>query len=168
METFLNTQFLHSLRFRRLEIHYSQFLKATTSEWSRKPGSTSVSACTRGYYRFGLMDFRNFFIPYVFRGQVIHFLLFLEANMSEWPRKSRSTSGFGGSTRWYCRLGPMDFSNFSIPYVFHVKESIFRSITKLSCSGDLENPGQLLVLQKLEGTEVWVLWIFVRGRAHII
>ena len=81
--------------------------------------------------------------------------------MSEWPRKSRSTSGFGG-TRWYCRLGPMDFRNFSIPYVFHVKESIFfRSITKLSCSNDLENPGQLPVLQKLEGTDVWVLWIFV-------
>ena len=55
----------------------------------------------------------------------------------------------------------MDFSNFSIPYVFHVKEPIFRSITKLPCSGDLENPGQLPVLQKLGGTEVWVLWIFV-------
>ena len=67
--------------------------------------------------------------------------------------------------RRYSRIlsirGPMDFSNFSIPYVFHVKESIFRSITKLPCSGDLKNPGQLPVLQKLEGTEVWVLWIFV-------
>ena len=61
----------------------------------------------------------------------------------------------------YCRFGPMDFSNFSIPYVFHVKESIFSSITKLPCSGDLETPGQLPVLQKFEGTEVWVLWIFV-------
>ena len=74
--------------------------------------------------------------------------------------KSRSTSGFGG-TRRYCRLGPMDFSNFFIPYVFHVKESIFRSITKLPCFDDLENPSQLPVLQKPEGTEDWVLWIFV-------
>ena len=31
----------------------------------------------------------------------------------------------------------------------------------LPCSGDLENPGQLPVLQVLEGTDDWVLWIFV-------
>ena len=47
----------------------------------------------------------------------------------------------------------MDFYNFFISYVFEVKESIFGSFTKLSCSGDLENPGQLPVLQVLEGTD---------------
>ena len=46
----------------------------------------------------------------------------------------------------------MDFRNFFIPYVFEVKESIFRSFTRLAYSGDLENPGQLPVLQVLKGT----------------
>ena len=55
----------------------------------------------------------------------------------------------------------MDFCNFFMPYVFEVKESIFRSFTKLVYSGDLENPGQLPVLQVLEGTVDWVVWIFV-------
>ena len=39
----------------------------------------------------------------------------------------------------------MDFRNFFISYVFKVKESISRGVTKLPCSGDLENPGQLPV-----------------------
>ena len=51
----------------------------------------------------------------------------------------------------------MDFCNFVIPYIFEVKESISRSFTKLSCSDDLENPGQLPVSQVLEGTDDWVL-----------
>ena len=54
----------------------------------------------------------------------------------------------------------MDFRNFFIPYVFEVKESISRSFTKLQCSGDLENPDQLPVLE-FEGTFDWVLWISV-------
>ena len=55
----------------------------------------------------------------------------------------------------------MDFRDFSIPFVFEVKESIFRSFTKLLCSGNLENPDQLPVLQVLKGTDDQVLWIFV-------
>ena len=55
----------------------------------------------------------------------------------------------------------MDFSNFFIPYVFDVNESVFRSFTRPLCSGDLENPSQLPVLLELEGTDGWVLWIFV-------
>ena len=55
----------------------------------------------------------------------------------------------------------MDFSNFFIPYVSDVKESVYRSFTRPLCSGNLENPGQLPVLQELEGTDDWVLWIFV-------
>ena len=55
----------------------------------------------------------------------------------------------------------MDVRNFFIPYVFEVKESIFCTFTELPCSGDLENPGQLPVLQVLEGTDNWVLWMCV-------
>ena len=55
----------------------------------------------------------------------------------------------------------MDFSNFFIPYVFDVKESVFCSFPQLSYAGDVENPGQLPVLQELEGINDWVLWIFV-------
>ena len=55
----------------------------------------------------------------------------------------------------------MDFRNFFILYVFEVKKSIFDSFAKLLYSGDLENPGQLPVLQVLEGTDDWVSWIFV-------
>ena len=54
----------------------------------------------------------------------------------------------------------MDFRNFSIPYVFEVKESISRSFPKLLCLSDLENPSQLPVLQILKGTDDWVLLIF--------
>ena len=55
----------------------------------------------------------------------------------------------------------MDFSNFFIPNVFDVNESVSRSFTRPLCSGDLENPSQLAVLLELEGSDGWVLWIFV-------
>ena len=55
----------------------------------------------------------------------------------------------------------MDFRNFFIPYIFEVEESVSRSFTKLLCSGDLENLGQLPVSQVFEGTDERVLWIFV-------
>ena len=55
----------------------------------------------------------------------------------------------------------MDFSTFYNPYVFEVNEFILSSFTKLPCSVDLENPGQLTVLQELEGTDNLVLCIFV-------
>ena len=95
-----------------------------------------------------------------FRGQGIHFTLFLKATMFGWSRKSRSTSGFRG-TLGYCRLSLMDFSNFFISYVSDVKKSVYRSFTRPLCSGNVENPGQLPVLQELEGTDSWVSWIFV-------
>ena len=50
------------------------------------------------------------------------------------------------------------FSYFFISYVFEVGKFIFDGFTKLLCSGDLENPGQLPVLQRLEGTYDWVSW----------
>ena len=55
----------------------------------------------------------------------------------------------------------MDFRNFFTPYVFEVEESISRSFTKLPCSRYLINLGQIPVLQVLESTDDWVLWIFV-------
>ena len=55
----------------------------------------------------------------------------------------------------------MDFRNSFITYVFEVKEYIFHSFSELPCLDDFENPGQLPVLQVLEGTDDWVLWIFV-------
>ena len=55
----------------------------------------------------------------------------------------------------------MDFSNFFIPCVFDVNESVFRSFTRPLCLGDLENLSQLPVLLELKGTDGWVLWIFV-------
>ena len=66
-----------------------------------------------------------------------------------------STSGFG-VTLGYCRLGLMDFSNFYNPHVLDVNESVFGSFAQ-PYSGDLENPGQLPVLQELEGTDNLVL-----------
>ena len=54
----------------------------------------------------------------------------------------------------------MDFSNFYNPYVLDVNESVFGSFAQ-PCSGDLENLGQLPVLQELEGTDNLVLCIFV-------
>ena len=55
----------------------------------------------------------------------------------------------------------MYFCYFIILHVIKVEESIFHSFTKLSCSGNLGNPGQLPVSQVLEGTDDWVLRIFV-------
>ena len=55
----------------------------------------------------------------------------------------------------------MDFSNFFILYVSDVKESVYRCFTRPLCSDNLENLSQLPVLQELEGTDGWVLWIFV-------
>ena len=55
----------------------------------------------------------------------------------------------------------MDFCNFFIPYVFEIKESISRGVTKLPCSSDLENPDQLPVSEVLQGTVDLVLWISV-------
>ena len=94
-----------------------------------------------------------------FRVQGIYFQQFHEATMFGWPRKSRSTSGFGG-TIGYSRLSLMDFSYSHNPYVLDVKESVFGSFAQ-PCSSDLKNLGQLPVLQELEGTDNLVLCILV-------
>ena len=50
----------------------------------------------------------------------------------------------------------MDFSNFYNPHVLDVNESVVGSVAQ-PYSGDLENLGQLPVLQELEGTDNLVL-----------
>ena len=79
--------------------------------------------------------------------------------MFGWPRKSRSTSGTGGTWRywWFCL---MNFWKFFTIYVFEVREFISDISTELPCLGDLENCGQLPVQEVLEGTDDFVLWIF--------
>ena len=74
-----------------------------------------------------------------FQGQGILFSQFHKATMFGRLRKSRSTSGFTGA-RGYWWLGLMDFLDFFIPYVFEVKESIFRFFTEQPCLIDLDNP----------------------------
>ena len=59
-------KFFHSLRFRSQEIHFWQFHKATMFGWPRKSRSTSGFTGAQGYWWLGLMDFRNFFISYIF------------------------------------------------------------------------------------------------------
>ena len=153
------SQFLYFLRFWDWGIHFWQFHKTIMFGWLRKSRSTSGFTGARGYWWLSLMEFRNFFIVLRFWGQGIHFCQFHEAAMFGWPRKSRSTSGFTGA-QGYWWLGHMDFRNFFIFYVFEVEESIFEIFTKLTCLGDFENPGQLPILQVLEGTDDCVLCIF--------
>ena len=83
-----------------------------------------------------------------FRGWGIHFRYSYWATMFWWPRKSRSTSGTGG-TRRYWWLCLMNFWYFFNIYVFEIKKSISDIPTELPCSGDLENPGQLPVQEVL-------------------
>ena len=54
----------------------------------------------------------------------------------------------------------MDFSNFFVPYVFDVDESVFRSFTHPFCSGDLENLSRLPVLHELQATDDWAFTSF--------
>ena len=84
------------------------------------------------------MDFRNFFISYIFKvNESISrsFTKLPESGDLENPGQLPVSEVLVG----YCRLGLMDFRNFFIPYVFDVKDSVFRSFTLLFCSGDLDN-----------------------------
>ena len=55
----------------------------------------------------------------------------------------------------------MNFHYFFSIHVFEVKESNADIPTDLPCSGDLETPGQLPVQEVLEGTDDFVLCIFI-------
>ena len=100
-------------------------------------------------------EFSKFFHYLCFREWGIHFRYSHWATMFRWPRKSRSTSGTGGTWRywWLCL---MNFRNFFTIYVFEGGKSISNIPIELLCSGDLENPGQLPVQEVL----MILLWIF--------
>ena len=115
-------------------IHFWQFHQAAIFGWTRKSRSTFGFTEAWGYWWLGLMDFRNFFTPCVFEVKKSIFGSFTKLLCFGWPRKSRSTSGFT-ETRGYWWLGLTDVRNFSIPYIFEVKESIPRSFTKLNMFG---------------------------------
>ena len=107
------------------------------------------------------------FLHYLcFRGHGIHCWYSYWATMFGWSRKSRSTSGTGGTWRywWFCL---MDFHNFFSIYVFRVKESIADIPSELLCLGDLENLGQLLVQEVHRGTDDYVLWNFIISQLYM-
>ena len=93
------------------------------------------------------------FLQYLcFRGQGIHYWHSYWATLFGWPRKSGSTSGSRATPRywWLCL---MDFHNIFTIYVFKVRESFADISTELPCLGDLENPGQLPVLEVFKVTQ---------------
>ena len=83
---------------------------------------------------YGFLKFLHYLC---FRGWGIHFWYSYWATMFRWPRKFRSTSGTGGTWRywWLCL---MDFWNFFTIYVFEGEESISDIPIELPCFGDLE------------------------------
>ena len=66
---------------------------------------------------------------------------------------------FAGARRYWW-LDLMDFRNFFIPNVFEVKKSIFRSFTKLPCSGVLESSSQLPVQELYSEVQMIVSYGF--------
>ena len=106
------------------------------------------------------MDFRNFFISYVFKVKETNSRKFHKATIcSDYlknPGQLPVLQVLEGSNDWVSWI----FVISSISYVFKIKKTISRKFTKLPCSGDLENPGQLPVLQVLEGTDDWVFMYF--------
>ena len=84
------------------------------------------------------------------------FLTFSKSCHVRVTSKIKSTSGSTSDccvNRGYCGFGCMYSCYFINLYVFEVEESVSRRFKKLPCSGDLENPGQLPVLQALDGTD---------------
>ena len=111
------------------------------------------------------MDFRNFFTTYVFGVKKSIFGSLTELPCSgdlENPDQLPVWHVLEGIDDWVLWI----FVISLLTYVFGVKKSIFGSLTELPCSGDLENPDQLPVLHVLEGTDDWVLWIFVISSLH--
>ena len=93
-------------------------------------------------------EFLKFLHYLCFRGWVIHSWFSNWATMFRWPRKSRSTSGIGGTWRyWWLRL--MNFWNVFTIYVFEDEESISDILTELTHFGVPENLGQLPVQEVL-------------------
>ena len=93
-----------------------------------------------------------------FWGQGTHCRYVYWATMFGWLQKFRSTFGSRGSQRywWFCLMNYhnfFSFRNFFTVYVFDVEESIVDIPAELPCSDDLENLGQLPVLEVFEVTQ---------------
>ena len=95
------------------------------------------------------MDFRNFFIPTFSRSRNLFLVVSQSYNVQVTSKIQVNFRFRTTGTPGYCRLGLMDFSNFFIPYVFDVKESVFRSFSLPLGSNDLGNPSQLPVSEVL-------------------
>ena len=106
------------------------------------------------------MDFGSFFISHVFEVKESIFGSFTKLPCLgdlENPGKLPVLQVLEGTDDWVLWI----FVIFFIFHVFEIKESIFDSSTEPACSRDLKSLGQLPVLQVLEGTDDWVLRIFV-------
>ena len=93
-------------------------------------------------------EFLKFLHYLCFRGWGIRFWYSYWATMFGWPQKSRSTSGTGGTRRywWFCLV---NFRNFFSIHVSEVKKFTADISTELPCLDDFENPGQLPVQEVL-------------------
>ena len=131
--------------------------------WPRKSRSTSGFAGARRYWLLSLVDFRIFFIPYIFEvGESISrsctkltYLGDLE-NPGQLP-VSQVLEGTDNWGLWIFVISSFStFSRSRNPLL-----AVSQSNHVCHCLGDLENPGQHPVSQVLEGTDDWDLWIFV-------
>ena len=78
------------------------------------------------------MDFRNFYIPYVFEVEESISQFFEATSLSdlENPDQLPVSQVLKGTDDW---PSLRDFDNFFIPCIFEVNESVYRSSTMLSC-----------------------------------
>ena len=97
----------------------------------------------------GLTDFCNFLFSTFSRSRNLFLVVSQNYNVQVTSEIQVNFRFRTTGTPGYCRLGPMDFSNFYIPCVFDVEESVFRSFTLPLGSGDLGNPSQLPVSEVL-------------------
>ena len=129
------SKFLHSLRYPGQGIYFSQFHEATMFGWPRKSRSTSGFGGTLGYCQLGLMDFSNFFIPYV-------------CSVSCWRgRWSRSDFWFCMNSR-VLTIGCVDV--ISSLFTFSRSRNLFPAASRsYHVRVTLENPGLLPVSEIL-------------------
>ena len=105
------------------------------------------------YWWFCLIDFLKFLHCLCFWGRGIHCWYSYQAILFGWPRKSRSTSGSGGSQRywWLCL---MDFCNIFKIYVFKVRESFLTGLLGYNAWG----PRKSKTTSGYEGFEVILMY----------
>ena len=104
----------------------NRYLTFLLSYHVRVTSKIQINFRYRGYLKVLMIVSYKFlkFLHYLcFRGQRIHFWYSYWTTMFGWPRKSRSTSGAGGTQKyWWLYL--IDFHTFFGINVFQFKESI--------------------------------------------